>query len=120
MRTRILVIAIVVGLTGVGYGIFANQDVQARPAKNLKVFPKGMDTKKLKPIMKSWSKALGVDCDGCHDTDDFSKDTKHKKVARKMMGISAAATRAVRKATGKRKAKVTCKTCHNGRKKPKR
>ncbi len=121
MRTKFLVIAIVVGLTGVGYGLIANQIVEARPAKNLKIFPKGMDTKKLKPIMKSWSKALKVDCDYCHDTDDFSKDTnKHKRIARKMVGVSKRATAAVRKATGKRKALVTCRTCHNGRKKPKR
>lgn len=120
MRSKILVIAIVAGLTGVGYGIVANQVVEARPAKNLKVFPKGMDTKKLKPIMKGWSKALGVDCDYCHDTDDFSKDTKHKKVARKMVGVATRATALIRKATGKRKARVSCRTCHNGRKKPKR
>ena len=121
MRTKILVVAIVVGLTGVGYGIVGNHTVEARPAKNLKVFPKGMDTKQLKPIMKAWSKALGVDCDYCHDTDNFASDKKrHKKIARKMVGIAKQATNQVMRATGKRRIQVTCQTCHNGRKKPKR
>lgn len=119
MRSKILVIAVVVGLLGVGYGLFTDQVVEARPAKNLKIFPKGMDTKKLKPIMKGWAKSLGVDCDHCHDTDNFAKDTKKKKLARKMVGIAVNATKLVRQATGSRKVKVTCRTCHNGHKKPK-
>ncbi len=90
----------------------------AKPAKNLKVLPAGMDKKKLKPIMKQFAKALGVECSFCHDTSaGFDADTKEKKITRDMMRMVNAMNSKYLK---KYKAKVSCNTCHQGSKKTKR
>jgi len=48
---------------------------QAPIFKNLQVLPKNIGKDELKAIMKAQSKALGVDCDHCHDMPDADKDT---------------------------------------------
>ena len=91
----------------------------AAPGKNLKVYPKDTDTAEIKKDMKVISKALGVQCDFCHDLDDFSKDGIDKKeIARGMM-------RMVGSINGKLKSQgfkdqVKCVTCHAGAEKPKK
>ena len=90
---------------------------QATPGENLKVLPAGMDKKDIKPIMKSWSKALGVECDHSHSDDGAAIDTEKKEIARKMYKM-VEATNAKYFKQGK--AKLTCNTCHQGSAEPKK
>jgi len=83
--------------------------------KNLKVLPATMTKADLKKLMKQQATSLGVQCDFCHDTDDYAKDTEHKEVARDMMRMTAE----INKAHFKNQNKVGCITCHNGQKEPK-
>ena len=78
-------------------------------AKNLQILDKNMPAKELKAYMKAQAKMLGVQCDHCHDTNDFSKDTDAKKTGRWMMTL----TRDINKKFNKSDM-VTCATCHNG------
>ena len=83
--------------------------------KNLKVLPKEMGKPEIKKLMKGIADSLGVQCDFCHDTDDMAKDTEHKEIARAMMKMTAE----INKTNFKGKQRVTCMTCHNGKKEPK-
>jgi nitrate/TMAO reductase-like tetraheme cytochrome c subunit len=67
--------------------------------------------------MKVISKALGVQCDFCHDMSGMDKDTDNKNKARDMMRMMKTANAKLKK--GGFKKSVTCKTCHNGAKEPK-
>ncbi len=84
--------------------------------KNLKVYPGDVDKKVLKNDMKSYAKALGVKCDGCHDTSAFETDTKMKKEAREMIRM----TRSINKRLKKDgfKDSISCNTCHQGKEHP--
>lgn len=88
---------------------------RAETGKNLKVLPGNTDVKDIKKLMKAQAKALGVQCDFCHDTDDFAKDAKkEKEIGRAMM-------RMVGEINGKYfkgKPQVGCVTCHNGKAEP--
>jgi hypothetical protein len=69
--------------------------------------------------MKLISKALGVQCDFCHDLDDFSKDgIKQKDIARSMMKMTASINAKLKKDGFK--TEVTCVTCHAGSEHPKK
>lgn len=85
------------------------------PAKNLKILPKTMSRGDIKKFMKTVSAALGVQCDHCHDTDDFSKDSEKKEIARGMMTMVGD----INKKYFKGEMEVGCITCHNGQKEPK-
>jgi cytochrome c553 len=82
--------------------------------KNLKVLPQNISKDELKKVMKSWSKALGGDCELCHKEPNMDEDTPKKITAREMMQMTA-------EINGKFKAvqkKLTCFTCHRGQKEP--
>ena len=117
MRTKILVGSLLVGLLAFGYGLSANpQPAEAQnDYKNLKVLDKNISKKDLKKLMKSYTKALGVKCDHCHQTPDFTADTEHKEFARKMIKMTNEANKKYFK--GKKK-QVTCNTCHMGKPEP--
>ena len=84
--------------------------------KNLKVLPATMSKADIKKVMKTYTAALGVKCDFCHDPDDMAADTnKHKGIAREMMKMTAA----INKNHFGGKAEVSCVTCHNGKAEPK-
>jgi len=86
--------------------------------KNLQVLPKEIGKKELKTLMKSWARGLGVECKFCHDMDDKAKDTKKKKIARKMATmVDELNSRYMKKY---KDAEITCKTCHHGHEKPKK
>src|SRR5262245_36965662 len=60
--------------------------VAAAEWKNVQVLPKTISKDDLKALMKAQSKALGVECDYCHDVPDMASDKNEKKqIARKMM-----------------------------------
>src|ERR1051326_6795753 len=91
----------------------------AGPAKNLQIYPKDTDTKVVKDDMKKIAKALGVECDFCHDLDNgMDRDTDLKNKARSMMRMVATINGKLKKA-GLTK-QVTCMTCHQGNQKPKK
>ena len=113
MRVSVLLGAIVL-VGGVGGGV-ARADF-----KNLQVLPKSMSKDELKAYMKAQSKALGVECDYCHDVPDMASDKNEKKlVARKMIqmteDINDKWLKGMREAE---KNKVGCGTCHQGHETP--
>lgn len=119
MRNKILLGALFAGLlaTGVAFFVRSPEAVAADPAgTNLKVLPKGMSKPELKKVMKSISTALGVQCDHCHNTDDMAADTPKKEEARAMMKMVSE----LNKQYFKGEPRITCMTCHNGAKKPKK
>src|SRR5262245_4144687 len=107
-RTSMCAVALgaLLGLTG-GAGA-------ADQPKNLQVLPKSISPSELKAKMKAQAKSLGVQCDHCHDTDDFAKDTEVKKIGRAMMSM----TMDLNKKSFGGKDMVTCATCHNGQEFP--
>jgi len=89
----------------------------SKPATNLKVL-KVEKPEDLRPIMRTFDAALGVECAFCHDTQDFAKDTKaHKETARKMIEMVQKINTQI--FTWEGAPKATCNMCHNGSPYPK-
>lgn len=69
-----------------------------------------------------YSKALGITCVHCHDSNDWSSDKKAaKNIARemsKMVGQINNTLLADIEVLGERTGNVTCNTCHRGERKP--
>jgi hypothetical protein len=83
---------------------------------NIKVLPKSWSYAKVEKYMKTYERALGQECDFCHDEDDFADDgNKHKKIARDMITMQNSLNRKYFKG----QSKITCYTCHQGKKEPK-
>lgn len=84
--------------------------------ENIKALPKSWSYEKVEKLMKTYERALGEECEFCHDEDDYaSDDNKHKKVAREMIEMQNALNRKYFKG----QSKITCYTCHLGKKEPK-
>jgi hypothetical protein len=88
--------------------------------KNLQVLPKTLTKDEIKPIMKAQAKALGVECDYCHDVPDMASDKlPNKQAARQMMRmvmeINSKWLKGMKEAE---KNKVGCGTCHQGKEQP--
>lgn len=83
--------------------------------KNVQVLPKDMPKDALKKIMKAQSKALGKDCDFCHEQPRMDTDTDKKRIAREMMLMVEEINK---KFLTNAKSKATCATCHRGKEKP--
>ncbi len=76
---------------------------------------KGKSKDDVKKYMKEKiTKALGVQCDFCHNLDDMAADTKYKKRAFEMLEMVAG----INKKYMAGKDKVGCMTCHRGKKEP--
>lgn len=88
--------------------------------KNLQVLPKSTSKEEIKQIMKSQAKALGVECDFCHDVPDMASDKNPKKlVARQMMKMTAEINQHWLKGLKDAdKHPVGCATCHRGKEVP--
>ncbi len=76
----------------------------------------------LKMMNSGWSKALGVTCNHCHNTNDWASDEKpEKEIARQMWALRQDLNRKVFPAMkGLNNAttaipRISCNTCHNGR-----
>ncbi len=110
MRRVLLVICVAAGLLAAG--LWASSEAGAE----LKVLPKGTSRDQLKQVMKAQAKALGVECDYCHDQPDMAKETEKKLLARRMMLMVRSINQQLRSAGIKREA--TCATCHRGQAKP--
>jgi hypothetical protein len=92
------------------------------PPQNLQVLPKDVSRADLIGAMRTFTFALGVECEHCHvaePTRDFASDAKQpKKTARVMMQMTAHINEMIGSGVGKPAAevsKVTCATCHRGK-----
>ena len=97
--------------------VFAFAEGSSAP-KNLQVLPKSTTKEQIKATMKGISKALGVECDHCHEVPDMASDKlEPKKIAREMMKMTDELNaKWIKKVDAK--AEVTCNTCHRGNAKP--
>jgi len=98
--------------------------------KNLEVLPKDIAKPELVQIMRGFSTSLGVRCIHCHvGTDphnlrsmDFAADDKDtKKIARKMMALTAEINTSLTQGIGAmrpERLQVGCFTCHHGNRRP--
>ena len=84
--------------------------------KNIKsAILKGKSKDDVKKYMKEKiTKALGVQCDYCHNLDDMAADTPKKKRAVQMLDMVAT----INKKYMGGKEEVGCMTCHRGKSKP--
>ncbi len=92
--------------------------------ENLQVLPKDIGKQELIGTMRSFSAALGLRCDGCHEqkvpgdfeSTDWASDAKpRKEVARGMMRmVSEINQTLLPTATGEHDFAVRCITCHRG------
>jgi hypothetical protein len=88
--------------------------------KNLQILPKTISKDDLKGIMKGQAKALGVECDYCHDVPDMASDKNDKKnIGRKMLAMNIELNdKYIKTLKGGDKHLVTCGTCHQGKTSP--
>ncbi len=78
---------------------------------------KDIHAKELKPIMKKFNAALGVNCEFCHVKGKFESDDKPtKKTAREMLKMSMALNTTY--FSKEKTPAITCDTCHRGAKDP--
>ena len=92
--------------------------MQDKP-KNLQVL-EFESVRDLKKYMKKIQKDLGVKCKFCHDINDKSLDTPHKKIAREMMKMQIELNKGFFTQIGDSLLKhenplqISCWTCHRG------
>ncbi len=86
---------------------------------NLKVLG-GFPAENLVFAMRAWSRALGVSCGYCHNTENFADDTKQKKgIAREMVSMGDMISEKLKTINGlSENPIVNCITCHRGELKP--
>lgn len=86
---------------------------QTNKPKNLKVIKdRDMTIEEMKEYMRNFTLSLGVECDYCHDTDNYSSDDKKEKnITRDMMLLTEMLND---KYFANAKDNVTCYTCHRG------
>jgi Photosynthetic reaction centre cytochrome C subunit len=109
----VVALAAVIGATMLRTGsAYAGGDMP----KNVKsAILKGKTKDDVKKYMKERiTKALGVQCDFCHNLDDMAADTDHKKRAFQMLEMVAG----INKKYMAGKELVGCMTCHRGKQKP--
>lgn len=77
--------------------------------------PKAMPTldklppEKLRQVMKTFTKALGTTCNGCHDPNDYRASTPNKRVASRMWDFY------VRGLALEDGSPLYCDSCHGGK-----
>ncbi|MCX6169775.1 MAG: c-type cytochrome [Ignavibacteriales bacterium] len=106
------------------FGIFLSTNINAqnnrdRKPTNLKVLPPDIDPHELRSIMQSFTTALGVHCDYCHDEDkgEASDIKPEKQIARVMMKMRTdindtflKEARTIKSDLGN----INCVNCHHG------
>lgn len=111
MRTKVLVGTILSALLALSYAFTLHQPTaEASGPKNLRVLPSDTSMSDLRDTMRGITRALGVQCDYCHDMDNMARDTEKKQEARKMMRM----TNAINQRHLQGQKQVTCATCHRG------
>lgn len=122
MKTQIKLLVIIVSVAFAAFFAFRGRSIEAQTQtetagqhfKNIKVL-NDLPADQLGKVMNLFAADLGVDCNFCHDVDDFAKDGKREKeTARKMIKM----TMAINKDNFNNRPQVTCNTCHNGHEQP--
>jgi len=80
--------------------------------KNLKI----LKPEQVMPMMRSFTTGLGVKCDFCHVSGDFSSDDKRMKLTARRM-IEMVGQINTNNFNGRER--VSCYTCHHGENEPK-
>jgi hypothetical protein len=115
-----VLILVAVGLSGIILQrdtVFASQQSEPSFAKNLQVLKFVKSKAELKGWMQMIKTSLGVDCDYCHNTDNFASDEKPTKRKARMMLRMLVQIR--QDYFSYPDAKLpTCYTCHQGNKEP--
>lgn len=133
-RPRLLIAAAVFGLAAAVATTATTSAQQGAfpPTRlvNLQILPKDAPVPAVIDLMKQMTQSLGVRCDHCHvgvdgqplTTFDFvSDDKKAKNTARVMMRLVEQINAALDKTVpGQDGGRVTCVTCHNGRRTPRK
>ena len=117
-----------IALTGTA---LAQQDQWTWPEKpkNLQVLPNDWPGSRLSPVMRGFTRALGVRCSYCHvgeegkslSTYDFVSDVNpNKNRAREMLRMLGSITTHLKKIepSGDKRVNMWCHTCHRGRPRP--
>jgi photosynthetic reaction center cytochrome c subunit len=79
--------------------------------KNLKILP----PEQVRPMMRSFTVALGQECGFCHVRGDFASDENPKKLtARHMIEMTQHLNSQFNQAMNDTKEYVSCYTCHRG------
>lgn len=97
--------------------------------KNLQVLNKDWPGSRLSPVMRGFTRALGVRCSYCHDgeegkplsTYDFASDENpNKDRAREMLRMLGSVNDHLKKieSSGDKRVNMWCHTCHRGRPRP--
>lgn len=97
--------------------------------KNLQVLPKEWPGSRLSPVMRGFTRALGVRCSYCHTgeegkpltTYDFASDQNpNKNRAREMLRMLGSVNDHLKKIepSGDKRVNMWCHTCHRGRPRP--
>jgi hypothetical protein len=89
--------------------------------KNIQAL-KGLPAGRLRDVMQSWTRALGIRCDHCHVIGQWDKDEKpEKQIARDMVMMTGKINNESLKGIKNLKSEkpsVSCYTCHRGATKP--
>lgn len=95
------------------------EDPSENVFKNIQVM-KGIPAGRLLKIMqRGFTKALGVDCNHCHNPQNWASDEKDKKeTARKMWTFTDKIKKELPEVTNKKRSTVNCNTCHRGETEP--
>ena len=91
------------------------------PAQNLQVLPKDMPRADITALMRTFTAALGVQCNHCHvgtPQERFKDDLPTKATARKMLKMVMAINADPLGVKPGEPNKVTCYSCHRGALKP--
>ncbi len=115
----VIPVVIAVALSGllIRQRVFAMQQAKPTFAKNLQVLTFLKSKEELKGWMRMVKTSLGVDCDFCHNTDNFASDEKPTKRKARMMMKMLVQIRADYFSYPNAK-QPTCYTCHQGNKEP--
>jgi hypothetical protein len=120
VKATVVVLTVIVAamftLRGWQTGAQTQVETAGQKFKNIKVL-NDLPADQLGPVMNVISASLGMECRGCHVSNDadFDKDgNEHKDSARKMIKM----TMDINKANFNGRPEVSCNTCHNGHERP--
>jgi len=104
---------VAMGVWAVGMAYYAVVSCQTNKPKNLKVLKdKDMTVDEMKEFMRNFTLGLGVECDYCHNKNNYSSDEKPvKEKARKMIAMMDNLNNNFFNDPEKN---ITCYTCHRG------
>ncbi len=93
---------------------FGSVSCQVRSPQNLRVLKdQDMSIAEIKEYMRNFTLGLGVECEYCHNKDDYASDEKNEKlISREMLKMMAGLNESAVFKSAKKE--ITCYTCHRG------